>query len=170
MNYYDFPEAKELISKGGYIIKHPLSNRYLVKGDKDVIKKLKSKVDIIVCESENTYREGELESVFEDLIEKYKIDAVFYSFHPLLVNILLITNNAEDLDVDELIAIIISRTSIVRGCISINGETIVPFSREVVMERDKIKEKDTIITEDDILNLVILLNTTNSVEELIEKL
>lgn len=171
MDFYNIPEIKDFINNGGLIIKHPYLDRYLVKGRKEDINKIKDKVDIIVCTEENIYKEEELENVLEDLSEKYKIKVVLYSFHPLLVSFLFITNNPNSIDIDDIIRTIISRTSIVRGFISINGENCVPFSKEIVMERKKEEiDNERVITEDDILNLRILLNTAKSFEELIKKL
>lgn len=168
MDFYNIPEIEDFINNGGLIIKHPYLDRYLVKGKKEDINKIKDKIDVIVCSEENVYKEGEVENVLEDLAEKYKIKIVLHSFHPLIVYLLFITDDPDFVDVDDVIRTIITRTSIVRGFIFINGRDCVPFSKEIVIREETDNER--VITEDDILNLKILLNTVKNIDELIEKL
>jgi hypothetical protein len=165
-----------LIEKGVLIIKHPLYNKYLVKGDKESYKILReNNIDFIVCEEENILSEEKLKITFENIYNKYKIDKVLFFFDPLLCFIFLVIEQkeVEQEDIVNIIDIITSKTGIIRGIISINGQENIPFSKEKNMKEKNKKEiniEEKAITKDDIINLRILLNTSKSIDELLEKL
>lgn len=160
---------KKIFEKGGLLIKHPTKDKFLVKGNAEIYNLLReNKIDYIICEKENNLNIQEIQNLFDDLSIKYKIDKVLLSYHPLLCMFLIISD--DEIDEEDLISFIISRTSIIRGGISINNQPFIFFSANTSTEDNNKDIERDIISNDDIINLKILLNTVSNFNELIEKL
>ena len=163
---------EDVIKEGGKIIKNPFSKEYFIKCDDTTFYEIRNKYPsntLIRCYEENTLDTETLKDVLADLTSKYNLRYALYSFHPLITIFLLVLEGS--IDVKDFIENILTRTGIVRGIICVNDKQPIFFEKgKIDKKRTALTNKNKIIDHEDIIDLKIILNTTSSIEELLEKI